>query len=197
MGFTHIARTPILRQLTLGVAAALLVAGFAETLLFAMADALGKSASFISVMGSFQGVGAIAGGVVAARLMRRLGEIRLAGVGLLLFGVGDALWLVPRLDVVLPAMAIAGMGIVWAIVALGTAYQRYSPGELQGRVSAAANMLFSVPQTLSIAAGAALITLIDYRIEIVTMGIVFLFASGYLLTRRREAAIEVEPALAA
>jgi hypothetical protein len=29
------------------------------------------------------------------------------------------------------------------------------------------------------------------------MGIVFLFASGYLLTRRREAAIEVEPALAA
>jgi MFS family permease len=197
MGFTHIARTPLLRQLTIGVAAAMLVAGFAETLLFAMASALGRSPSFIGVMGTFQGVGAIAGGVVSAKLMRKLGELRLAGVGLLLFGLGDALWLVPRLYVVLPAMAIAGLGIVWAIVALGTSYQRYSPGELQGRVSAAANMLFSVPQTLSIAAGAALITLVDYRVEIVAMGIVFAFASAYLLTRRREAAAEIEPALAA
>jgi MFS family permease len=197
MGFTHIARTRLLRQLTIGVAAAMLVVGFAETLLFAMASALDRSPSFIGVMGTFQGVGAIAGGIVSGRLMRKLGELRLAGVGLLLFGIGDALWLVPRLSVVLPAMAVAGLGIVWAIVALGTAYQRYSPGELQGRVSAAANMLFSVPQTLSIAAGAALITLVDYRVEIVAMGIVFLFASGYLLTRRREAAIEVEPALAA
>jgi MFS family permease len=197
MGFTHIARTRLLRQLTIGVAAAMLVVGFAETLLFAMASALDRSPSFIGVMGTCQGVGAIAGGIVSGRLMRKLGELRLAGVGLLLFGVGDALWLVPRLSVVLPAMAVAGLGIVWAIVALGTAYQRYSPGELQGRVSAAANMLFSVPQTLSIAAGAALITLVDYRVEIVAMGIVFLFASGYLLTRRREAAIEVEPALAA
>jgi MFS family permease len=199
MGFTHIARTRLLRQLTSGVAAAMLVAGFAETLLFAMASALDRSPSFIGVMGTFQGVGAIAGGVVSAKLMRKLGELRLAGVGLLLFGVGDALWLVPRLSVVLPAMAIAGLGIVWAIVALGTAYQRYSPGQLQGRVSAAANMLFSVPQTLSIAAGAALITLVDYRVEIVAMGIVFLFASGYLLTRRREAEaeVEIEPALAA
>jgi MFS family permease len=197
MGFTHIARTPLLRQLTIGVAAAMLVAGFAETLLFAMASALGRSPSFIGVMGTFQGVGAIAGGVVSAKLMRKLGELRLAGVGLLLFGLGDALWLVPRLYVVLPAMAIAGLGIVWAIVALGTSYQRYSPGDLQGRVSAAANMLFSVPQTLSIAAGAALITLVDYRVEIVAMGIVFAFASAYLLTRRREAAAEIEPALAA
>jgi MFS family permease len=197
MGFTHIARTPLLRQLTIGVAAAMLVAGFAETLLFAMASALDRSPSFIGVMGTFQGIGAIAGGIVSAKLMRKLGELRLAGVGLLLFGLGDALWLVPRLSVVLPAMAIAGLGIVWAIVALGTSYQRYSPGDLQGRVSAAANMLFSVPQTLSIAAGAALITLVDYRVEIVAMGVVFAFASGYLLTRRREAAAEIEPALAA
>jgi Na+/melibiose symporter-like transporter len=197
MGFRHIADTRLLRQLTIGVAAALLVAGFSETLIFAMAGALGRSPSFIGVMGTFQGVGAIAGGIVAARLMRKLGELRLAGLGLLLFGAGDVLWLVPRLEVVLPGMAIAGTGIVWAIVALGTAYQRYSPGELQGRVSAAANMLFSVPQTLSIAAGAALITIVDYRVEIVAMGVVFLFASGYLLTRRRAAAIEAEPALAA
>jgi hypothetical protein len=57
-------------------------------------------------------------------------------------------------------------------------------------------MLFSVPQTISIAAGAALITVIDYRVEIVAMCIVFLLSAAYLLTRRGDDAIEVEPAIA-
>ncbi|MDX6486208.1 MAG: hypothetical protein QOF43_1361 [Gaiellaceae bacterium] len=196
-GFTHIARTRLLRELTIGVAAALLVAGFSETLMFAITSSLHHSPAFIGVLGTFQGIGAIAGGVTASRILKRVGELRLAGIGLALFGFGDACWLVPRLEVVIPTMAIAGAGIVWAIVALATAYQRHSPLEVQGRVSAAANMLFSVPQTISIAAGAALITLIDYRIEIVAMAVVFAFAAAYLLTRRDEEHVqEVQPALA-
>ena len=201
MGVTHIARTRALRELTIGVAAALLVVGFSETLIFALAHALHRSPAFIGVMDSFQGVGAILGGLTSARLMRRIGELRLAGIGLAVFGLGDICWLVPRLGVVLPSIAVAGLGIVWAIVALATAYQRRSPSELQGRVAAAANMLFSVPQTLSIAAGAALITLIDYRFEIVAMFVVLLLSAAYLLTRRDAEAstevVEVDPALAA
>ena len=148
--------------------------------------ALGHSAKFIAVIGTAQGVGAIAGGVTAARIMRRLGDIRLAGLGLALFGLGDCLWLFPRVEVVLPATAIAGLGIVWAVVALGTAYQLRSPMQVQGRVSAAANMLLSVPQTISIAVGAALVVLIDYRIEIAVMSVVFFASAAYLLTRRDE-----------
>ena len=196
-GVRHIAVTRVLRDLTTGVGAALLVAGFSETIIFAItSDGLHRSPSFIGVLGTFQGIGSILGGVTAARLMRRIGELRQAAIGLLLFGVGDALWLVPSLGVVLPAMALAGVGIVWAVVALATAYQRRSPTDMQGRVAAAANMLFSVPQTISIAAGAVLITLIDYRIEIVAMALVFAVASVYLLTRRDdERAAEAEPAL--
>ena len=197
-GVRHIAVTRVLRDLTTGVGAALLVAGFSETIIFAItSDGLHRSPSFIGVLGTFQGIGSILGGVTAARLMRRIGELRQAAIGLLLFGFGDALWLVPSLGVVLPAMALAGVGIVWAVVALATAYQRRSPTDMQGRVAAAANMLLSVPQTISIAAGAALITLIDYRIEIVAMACVFAVASVYLLTRRDdERAAEAEPALA-
>ena len=197
-GVRHIAVTRVLRDLTTGVGAALLVAGFSETIIFAItSDGLHRSPSFIGVLGTFQGIGSILGGVTAARLMRRIGELRQAAIGLLLFGVGDALWLVPSLGVVLPAMALAGVGIVWAVVALATAYQRRSPTDMQGRVAAAANMLLSVPQTISIAAGAVLITLIDYRIEIVAMALVFAVASVYLLTRRDdERAAEAEPALA-
>ena len=72
------------------------------------------------------------------------------------------------------------------VIAAMTAYQRRSPQEIQGRVAAATNMLFSVPQTMSIALGAALVTLVDYRIEIVIMGFVTLVASAYLFTRDAE-----------
>jgi MFS family permease len=197
-GISHIGRVRVLRELTIGIGAVLLFAGFTETIMFAVtSEGLHRSPSFIGVVGSAQGVGAILGGVTAARLIRRMGELRLAGIGVLLFGLGDSMWLVPKTGLVLGGTAVAGVGIAWAIVALATAYQVRSPGHMQGRVAAAANMLFSVPQTISIAVGAALITIIDYRVEIVAMAIVFLVAAVYLLTRPREDAIEVEAALAA
>ena len=185
-----------MRQLTIGLCTALPVAGFSETLIFAItSDGLHRGPSFIGVIATFQGIGSILGGITAARLMRRVGDLKLAGIGIALFGVGDCLWLIANETVILAATAVAGLGIVWAIVALATSYQRRSPSEMQGRVSAAANMLFSVPQTISIAAGAALITLIDYRVEIIAMAVVFLIAAVYLLTRGDEVVNEIrEPA---
>jgi MFS family permease len=198
-GVVHIWRDPILRPLTVGVCGTMLVIGFSETLLFAITAALGRPASFIAVFGTMQGIGSIVGGVTAARLMRHIGELRVAAVGIAVFAVGDGLWLIPSLPVVFVAMAVAGLGIVWAVVAIGTAYQRRSAQTMQGRVSAAANMLFSVPQTLSIAAGAALISIVDYRVEIVTMLVGTTLCAAYLLTRRIEepAVDEQDVALAA
>jgi MFS family permease len=197
-GLSHIGRTRVLRELTIGLAAALLVAGFSETLIFAIAgDALHRSPSFVGVIGTFQGIGSIVGGLSSPWLMRRIGDVRLAGVGIALFGVGGVFWMIPSTGVVLASTAIAGAGIVWAVVSLSTAYQRRSPNHVQGRVAAAANMLFSVPQTVGIAVGAALITVVDYRVEILAMAVVFLISAGYLLTRRAEDDAEVEPALAA
>jgi MFS family permease len=197
-GVTHIARTRVLRELTIGLGAALLVIGFGETLIFAVnSESLHRSPSFIGVLSAFQGIGAIAGGLTAAPLLRRIGDLRLTGLGLLTFAVGDAVLLVPRLAAIAGAVVIAGAGIAWAVVALATAYQRRSPGRLQGRVAAASNMLFSVPQTISIALGALLVTLIDYRLEIAIMCVCTLFAAAYLLTRPHENGAETEPALAA
>jgi MFS family permease len=196
-GMTHIWHDRMLRQLTIGVGAMMLVIGFSETLIFAVTSGtLHRPTSFVAVLGTMQGVGSIVGGVTASRVLRRFGELRACGIGTTLFVLGDALWLVPSLPVVLVSMAVAGLGIVWAIVAIATAYQTRSAQALQGRVSAAANMLFSVPQTISIAVGAALVTLIDYRIEIVLMGAGTLLCSLYLLTREREEQ-QAEPALAA
>lgn len=194
-GLAHIWRVPALRQMTIGISATMLVIGFSETLLFAITAALHRAPSFIGVLGTAQGVGSVAGGVTAGRLLRRFGDLRTAGIGVLLFAVGDALFLAPSLPVVLVAMAVAGVGIVWAVVAIGTAYQLRSGQHIQGRVSAAANMVFSVPQTISIAAGAALISIVDYKIEILVMFVGVGLSALYLLTRGR-AETQLDPALA-
>jgi MFS family permease len=197
-GVTHIVRTRVLRELTIGLGAAMLVVGFSETLIFAVnAESLHRPPSFIGVLSAFQGIGSIVGGVTASTLLRRIGDLRLTGLGILVFALGDGALLIPRLAVIAPAAAVGGVGIVWAVVALATAYQVRSPGRVQGRVAAAANMLFSVPQTISIAVGALLVTLIDYRLEIAIMTVSTLAAAAYLLTRRREDAAEVELAHAA
>jgi MFS family permease len=161
----------------------LLLIGFSETLIFAVTAAIHHPPSFIGVLETFQGVGAIAGGITAPRLLRRFGDVRLAGIGVAAFAVGDLLWIVPSTPLVLAAAAVAGIGIVWAIVAIATAYQKRSPQAIQGRVAAASNMLFGVPQTISIALGAVLITLIDYRVEILAMTAGIALSAAYLLTR--------------
>jgi MFS family permease len=197
-GFGHIWRTLPLRQLTVGLGVAMLVVGFSETLIFAVtANGLHRSPAFIGVLEVFQGIGSVAGGVTAGRLLRRIGDVRLTGLGLAVFAMGDAFLLVPRMATVLAGAVLAGVGIVWAVVALATAYQQRSPQSVQGRVNAAANMLFSVPQTISIAVGAALITVVDYRVEIVAMGAVVLVAAAYLLTRREAEPVEIAERLAA
>jgi MFS family permease len=196
-GLTHIARTKVLRELSIGLCAALTVIGFCETLIFAIViDGLHHRAAFVGVLDTFQGVGAIAGGLTAAALMRRIGDVRVTALGLVLFGVACFGFLVPSLEGVLPSVVVFGAGIAWVVVAAATAYQRRSPQALQGRISAATNMLFSVPQTASIALGAALVTLIDYRIEIIVMAVVTLVAAGYLFTRADEAEAEAETVLA-
>jgi MFS family permease len=194
-GMRHIARTPGLRQIVLGVAVALLVVGFAETLIFTILDrVLHRPPSFFGVLASLQGVGAIAGGLTAPRLLRRLGDTKLVGLGLVGFALGDSMFLVPSLAAVLVGFALAGVGIAWLIVGFATALQLRTPLAIQGRVSAAADVSISLPQTISIAAGAGLSTVVDYRVLIVVMGVVSAL-SGLWLASRRELAPDVEPAL--
>ena len=167
-GVRHIARTAGLRRIVPVTGLALLVVGFIETAIFAVLQhGLHRPPSFLGVLSVAQGVGAIAGGVTASAALRRFGDGRTLGVGVLLFAAGDALFLIPSLAPVLVGFTVAGAGLSWAVVAFGTAIQLRTPADLQGRVYSAADMILGTPQTLSIALGAALITVVDYRILIV------------------------------
>jgi MFS family permease len=180
-GIAHIAHRPGLRRIVLTVAATLLVVGFAETAIFAVLQkGLHRPPAFLGVLSAAQGVGAIAGALVAAKLIRSAGDARTVAVGILLFGFGDAFFLVPNVAAVLVGIAIAGAGLSFAVVGFGTAIQLRTPGELQGRVYSAADTVVGTPQTASIAIGAAIVALVDYRISIAAMAVVCLLCGGYL-----------------
>jgi MFS family permease len=198
-GVRHVFATLPLRQIVLATGVCLLVVGFSETLIFAVLDqGLHRPASFFGVLSSLQGVGAIAGGVTAARVMRRIGDVRLVGLGMGLFAVGELSFVSHSLPLVLAGIACAGAGIAWLIVGYITAIQMRTPLRLQGRVLSASDTLVNTPQTISIALGALLTTLIDYRILVVLMAVVTAMAGAFLISRRSIVPQESaeEPALA-
>ncbi|HVM57483.1 MAG TPA: MFS transporter [Gaiellaceae bacterium] len=194
-GARHILATPVLKRMLVGGAAAMLVLGFAETVVFALLGAVGKPPSFLGVTSTIQGIGSVAGGLTAAAVLRRTGDVRLVALGLAGFAAGDALFLVPRLEIILVGFLIAGIGITWAIVAYMTALQLRTPLPLQGRVSAAADVGITVPQTLSIAVGAGLSTVVPYQALVVAMAVVVGIAALYL-ARGAQLSPEASPAVA-
>src|SRR2546423_5117565 len=155
-GARHIVRTPALKKIVFTCGMCLLVVGFSETVIFAVLDqGLHRPTSFFGVLSSLQGVGAIAGGLTAARLLRRLGDATLVGLGMALFAIGELSFVSSSLPLVLVGVAVAGAGVAWLIVGFATSVQTRTPDRLQGRVFSAADMIISTPQTVSIALGAA------------------------------------------
>jgi MFS family permease len=196
-GARHVFATLPLRQIVLATGGCLLVVGFSETLIFAVLEqGLHRSPSFFGVLSSLQGVGAIVGGVTAARTMRRLGDVKLVGLGMVLFALGGISFVSHSLPLVLAGMAVGGAGIAWLIVGYATAIQVRTPLRLQGRVLSASDTLVNTPQTISIALGAALIGVFDYRLLVVVMAVVVAACAAYLLTRGPEPIAVEEPALA-
>jgi MFS family permease len=183
-GAKHIVHTIPLRQIVFTTGAALFVVGFSETIIFAVIDqGLHRPPSFLGVLSSLQGIGAVAGGLTAPRGLRKLGDVRLGGIGMAGFGLGELSFVSSSLPVVAVGTVVAGFGVSWFIVGLMTAIQVRTPLRLQGRVSSAADVCISTPQTISIAVGAVLISIVDYRLLVVVESAVVVLCAVYLLTR--------------
>jgi MFS family permease len=192
-GAKHIVHTIPLRQIVFSTGAVLLVVGFSETIIFAVIDqGLHRPPSFLGVLSTLQGIGAIAGGLTAVRGLRRLGDVRVAGLGMAGFGVGELSFVSSSLPLVAVGVVVAGFGVSWLVVGLMTAIQVRTPLRLQGRVSSAADVIISTPQTVSIAVGAALIAVVDYRLLVVIESVAVALCAAYLLTRRAVVPAEAE-----
>lgn len=188
-GIRHIWRTTDLRRVTIAGICTTAVFGFATTIVYAIAGTgLHRGPAFVGVLSAVQGAGAVAGGLSAATLVRRLGETRLVGLAMLVAAAGALLQIPPLLPVVMAGEVVLGTAVPCLVVGLITLMQRRTPPNIQGRVFAAAETLITTPQTLSIALGAVLIGVVGYRILLAMMAFSMVTASAYLLTRRKEAA---------
>jgi MFS family permease len=194
-GARHIIATIPLRQIVFSTGAALFVVGFSETIIFAVIDqGLHRPPSFLGVLSTLQGIGAIAGGLTAARGLRVLGDVRVAGIGMAGFALGELSFVSSSLPLVAAGVIVAGFGVSWLIVGLMTAIQVRTPLRLQGRVSSAADVFISTPQTISIAVGAVLIAVVDYRALVVVESLATALCGLYLLTRPAAVPAESPPA---
>jgi MFS family permease len=182
-GFRHIASVPTLGRAMFMVAIGFCVIGFADTTQFAVVrEGLGRPVSFLGVLTTAQGLGAIIGGLVVVALMRRIGTTRMLGLSLLCFGCGAALTMARLTGLVLCGVLLDGVAVTWLIVPAVTAVQRHTPRHLQGRANAAAELMITAPQQASIALGAMLIAVADYRVLIGTTTVVMLSCAAVLLT---------------
>jgi MFS family permease len=184
-GVRHVARTPVLRHVLTAAGAAMLALGIFEALVYAIVDDdLHRPPAFLGVLAAVQGIGSVTGGLAAIRLACRHSERWLVVVGLFAIAAGTAAMLLPGLLPALAGVLVIGLGAPVAVVGLFTALQRYTPGELQGRVAGAADTMITVPQVLSIALGAALVTVLDYRVLLAGIAVAVAGSAGWLAGRR-------------
>jgi MFS family permease len=185
-GFRFIWAEPVLRAIMLALGLSVLAVGFSESANFSVVTAgLHHSASFLGVLTTAGGAGAVLGGVSAAPLLKRVSEPVLLALALSCVTLAMLALTVPDLVVVLAAMAIAGLAGPWLSVAGITAFQRRTPAAKMGRVFGVLRLALTIPQAASIGIGAALITVVDYRVLLVVIAVAAA-ASGLLVIGQPE-----------
>ncbi len=195
-GFRALLADPLLRLLTIATAVGFGLTGLLNATIFPLVEhGLQEGPAALGPAQAIQGVGALAGGLCSAWMLRRIGERRLVAWGLALVGLGTLVaylvvqWPLPdawmRWAGVGALQALIGFGVPWVIVGVVTLRMRLTPVRLQGRTSAALNVSINVPQMLMLALGSALLGVIDYRWLIaVTAGGVLLAAAAVFVGRR-------------
>jgi MFS family permease len=181
-GLRYVGRTPALRRLLVTFVIALTVFGFIETIGYAIvSQGLHRTPPFLGVLIAVLAAGSIAGAVLAAPLMRRTSERTLIAAALAACAGSCLLLTTGLLPVVIAACAALGVSMAWINVAAITLIQRRTPAALLGRVEAALGFGSTIPQALSIAAGAALIAVVNYRLLLAVMAVVITAAAAYLV----------------
>jgi MFS family permease len=168
-GLAHVFRSPVLRRVVLALGAALLVMGFSQTLIFAIVEALHRPPAFIGVLTSVQGAGTIVAGFAAGAVTRRLGDVGEVAIGIGCITIAALCYLAPNLVMAAAGALWFGAAVSWTTAGLITTVQRRTPLPMRGRALATSMGVVSLPQTVSIALGAALSLVIDYRILLVWM----------------------------
>jgi MFS family permease len=192
-GLRHLAGERVLKHVLIGFALCILVLGFTESAIYALLDAFDKPATFVSVIVSVQGVGAVVGGLGSSWVIRRVGEVAACVVGLAVLMVGVlVMGSTHSVVVVCLSAAVFGASLPLITVAFMTLVQRRTPQSIMGRVSTAVDVVMATPQAISLALGSVLVVVLSYRTIFAVMAGVTALAAAYIaLTLRRQIADDV------
>lgn len=186
-GLRHLIGAPTLRRVVIALGTALLVMGFSQTLIFSIVDdGLHRSPAFVGVLISVQGAGTIAAGLMAGALTRRFGDVSQVMIGIGSITIAALLYMFANVVVVAAGALWFGAAACWTTAGLITTVQLRTPTELQGRALTTSMAAVSLPQTISIALGAGLSLVVDYRILLVAMAVVTAGSTAWLAWRSTE-----------
>jgi MFS family permease len=186
-GVRHLVGDRVLAHLVVGFGITLLVIGFGEASIYALMDGFDKPPTYVGFLVTIQGIGAVIGGLLSSRLIRRLGEVGgcvlgLALLAVALFGTATS----PVLWIALAWTIPFGAALPLLMVGYMTLLQRRTPRRLMGRVSTAAEVVLATPQAISLAIGSLLVVLLDWRVIFAMMGVVTALSAVYLAVMLRD-----------
>ncbi len=185
-GVRHIAADPPLRHTLAGFGLMLLVVGFTESSIYALLDGFDRPPTFAGVVVTAQGVGAVVGGLASSRIIRRLGEVTTCALGMVLLAVPIGIIAASSsLAVMLVLVTVVGLSLPLLFVSVMTLVQRRTPQAIMGRVSTAVEVVMGLPQAVSLAVGALLVTLVSWRVIFALIASVTLLGAAYIVVALR------------
>ncbi|MFL6140661.1 MAG: MFS transporter [Labedaea sp.] len=162
-GLRHIGREADLRAMVFAGAAAMLISGVASAAQYSLVDALHRAPAFLGVLAGALGAGSILAGLTSAPLISRVGERRLALLGLMNGVLASLLRLLPWTPAAVLSWFVAGFALPWLVLAVINLTQRRTPNELQGRVASAVTLALFANQPLAHALGAWAVGRVSYQ----------------------------------
>ncbi|MFJ6671223.1 MFS transporter [Actinosynnema sp. NPDC091369] len=188
-GIDRIVEFVPLRRLVISSAVVFGFGGLLTSYAYAVVEqGLGRAPEFVGVVVTAQGLGSVLGGLVAPSLLRRRGEVALAGTGMLVAATGCLLTALPPSPwLILLGAALRGFGLPWLLIGTTTLIQRTTPDELQGRTGSAAFTAAFIPSTLAIPVGAVLVGIVHYRVLFAVAVVGMAAAAGHALRSRGDA----------
>jgi predicted MFS family arabinose efflux permease len=162
-GLAHIRRTPELGRVLAAAAAVMAMSGVLVAAQYSLVQAAGEPPAFLGVLSACLGGGSIAASLVSGRMLRHLGEGRLAILGMIDFAAGSALRATGVLAGAVVGTIVLGFALPWVFLAVLNLAQRLTPLSVQGRVSAAVTLAMFGPQAPMQALGSFAIRYGTYR----------------------------------
>jgi MFS family permease len=178
-GLAHLARTPVLRGVTVATAVGMGGTGLLTLALPFWAEGLGAGRAGAGYLWAALETGAIAGALAAARPTAAWPPQRVVLAGLGLFGLVLAAWpLAPSFPAALALVALAGLAEGPAFAATFATRQRWSPPSLRGQIFTTAASLKLGAFAVGSALAGPVLSRVDVAGTLVAVGTIQLLAVG-------------------